>query len=370
MDKNGWNCIRMPTQKPLSKKKITQQTISITPELKERIDNFVIINQEKYPDDKRFKSVSAFYNYVLQKTLECFEKGKSLDDFANYVDSEFKNFFDKISFKATIPYYEEAIKPNKYTNPSLEKLPAFFLTIRRFYMKLMESREIVDIQNTIGRIKNYLVSNNITKEFKIDLFTGKSRTDLSGIFEFAGIYKNLTYDTCKYTSAFFGILGIRVNNIVYSEKDGYYRLDLKATDLFFRDDLAKFERVKLMSENVSHFINYYKIIDDKDFYLWMKLAEDKNAIICFNNEETQNRWFDLIEGEIRKFSDKDDNRLHILKFFEKLHWIDIENENDLYFYIRLSNSKFEAEREFLMKTLSKNSQLSQENGGYYLKDLA
>ncbi|MFX0021340.1 MAG: hypothetical protein ACFE9S_03375 [Candidatus Hermodarchaeota archaeon] len=358
----------MPSQKPLSKKKIAQQTISIAPDLKERIDNYVMEHHEQQPDDKRFKSVSAFYNHVLQKTLDCFDKGKTLDDFESFVDGEFKNFFDRISFKATIPYYEEAIKANKYTNPTLEKLPAFFLTIRRFYMKLMESREIKDIKNTVGRIKNYLVSNNLTKEFKIDLFTGKSRTDLSGIFEYAGIYKNLSYDTCKYTSAFFGILGIKVSNIVYSEKDGYYRFDLKATDLFFRDDLAKTERTKLMSENISHFINYNKIIDDKDFYLWMKLAEDKNAIITFSNEETQHKWFYLIESEIRKFSDKDD-RLQILKFFEKLHWIDIENEDDLFFYIRLSGSKFEAEREFLMKILSKNSQLTQDNEGYYLKDL-
>ncbi len=359
----------MPTQKPLSKKKITQQTISITPDLKERIENYVLENHEKHPDDKRFKSVSAFYNNVLQKTLECFKKGKSLEDFENYVDAEFRNFFDRITFKATIPYYEEAIKTNKYTNPTLEKLPAFFLTIRRFYMKMMESREIVDIQNTIGRIKNYLVSNNLTKEFKIDLFTGKSRTDLTGIFEYAGIYKNLSYDTCKYTSAFFGILGIKINNIVYSVKDGYYRFDLKATDLFFRDDLAKVERIKLMSENISHFINYSNILDDKDFYLWMKLAEDKNVIISFNNEETQNKWIALIENELNKFSDKDDNRLEILKLFEKLHWIDIENEDDLAFSIRLSNSRYPAERDYLIKILSKNSQIMHENGTYYLKDL-
>ncbi|MFX0145664.1 MAG: hypothetical protein ACFE9C_16485 [Candidatus Hodarchaeota archaeon] len=359
----------MPSQKPLSKKKITQQTISITPDLKERIENYVKVNQEKDPNDKRFRSISAFYNYVLDKTMDCFNKGKNLDDFENFVDSEFKNFFDRISFKATIPYYEEAIKPNRYTNPTLEKIPSFFLTIRRFYMKLMESRDIISIQNTISRIKNYLVSNNVTKEFKIDLFTGKSRTDLTGVFEFAGFYKNLCYETCKYTSAFFGILGIKIDNIVYSEKDIYYRFDLKATDLFFRDDLAKSERTKLMNDNISHFINYCKIIDDKDYYLWMKIAEDKNAIVCFNNEETQNKWINLIESEINKFSDKEDNRLQTLKIFEKLHWIDIENENDLAFKIRLSESKNQHERAFLMKILSKNSEILHENRGYYLKDL-
>ncbi|MFX0041142.1 MAG: hypothetical protein ACFFCY_17715 [Promethearchaeota archaeon] len=359
----------MPSQKPLSKKKITQQTISITPNLKQRIEDYVKVNQEKNPNDKRFKSISAFYNYVLEKIMDCFNKGKNLDDFENFVDSEFKNFFDKISFKATIPYYEEAIKPNKYTNPTLEKIPSFFLTIRRFYMKMMESRDIISIQNTVSRIKNYLVSNNVTKEFKIDLFTGKSRTDLTGIFEFAGLYKNLSYDTCKYTSAFFGILGIKIDNIVYSEKDIYYRFDLTATDLFFRDDLAKSKRVKLMNDNISHFINYCKIINDKDYYLWMNLAEDKNVIVCFNNEETQNKWINLIQKDIENFSDKENYKLQILKLFEKLHWIDIENEDDLVFNIRLSESKYELEREFLMKVLSKYSEILHENRGYYLKDL-
>jgi len=139
--------------------------------------------------------------------------------------------------------------------------------------------------------------------------------------------------------------------------------------LFFQDDLAKSERIRLMNENISHFINYCKIIDDKDYHLWMKIAEDKNAIICFNNEEAQNKWIDLIEKEIRKFSDKDDNRLQILKFFEKLHWIDIENENDLFFYVRLSDPKYHSEREYLMNFLSKNSQILHENGGCYLKSL-
>ena len=146
-------------------------------------------------------------------------------------------------------------------------------------MKMMESRDILSIQNTINRIKNYLVSNNLTKEFKIDLFTGKSRTDLSGVFEYAGIYKNLCLEVCKYTASFFGILGIKITNVVCSEKDIYYRFDLKATDLFFRDELAKSERIKLMDYNISYFINYSKTINDKDYYLWMKMAEDKNVIV-------------------------------------------------------------------------------------------
>jgi hypothetical protein len=359
----------MAPEKPLSKKKISQQTISISPALRHKIEEYVNEQHEKNSQDKRFKSISAFYNYVMKKTLECFDKGKNLDDFENYVDSEFKNFFEKISFKGTIPYYEEAIKTYKYTNPSLKKIPYFFLTIKRFYMKLMESRDIASIQNTVSRIKNYLVSNNVTKEFKIDLFTGKSRTDLTGVAEYAGYYKNLSYDTCKYTSAFFGILGIRVNNIVYSEKDGYYRFDLKATDLFYRDELVKSERIKLMNENISHFINYCRIINDKDYYLWMKMAEDKNAIICFNNQKTQNEWMNLLEDEIVKYSEKEDHLLNTLKFFEKLHWIEIESEEELSFQIRLSISKYPQESKYLQDILSRKSHIYNESGKYRLQAL-
>ncbi|MHA2281031.1 MAG: hypothetical protein ACXAC5_09275 [Promethearchaeota archaeon] len=53
-----------------TKKKTAQQTISTSPELKKRIEKYVMINQEKFPDDKRFRSISSFYNSVMEKTLD------------------------------------------------------------------------------------------------------------------------------------------------------------------------------------------------------------------------------------------------------------------------------------------------------------
>jgi hypothetical protein len=355
----------MPLENSL-KKKPTQQTISITPKLKERVDNYVKDHQKKDPNDKRFKSVSALYTYVMETVLDCFDKGKSLEDLEHLADSEFKNFYERLSFNAVIPYYEEAIKTNRYSNPTLEKVTFFFLTIRRFYMGIMDPTDTSSIQNLINRIKNYLVSNNLTKEFKIDLFTGKSKTDLTATFEFVGLYKNLGYETCKYTAAFFGLLGIRVTDCVYSFKDVYYRFDLKATDLFYTKELAKSERIKLMNYNITYFLNYNRVINDKDYYLWMKMAEDKNIIVSFNNEEAQGEWTSLIEQEISKYSEKEDHLYHILKYFERLHWIELIGDTELIFQIRLSETKYKYERDYLLKILSKYSDISELEGNFYL----
>ncbi len=249
------------------KKKTSQQTISLSPELKGRIEEYVMINHENNPDDKRFRSISAFYTSIMEKTLDCFDKGKTLDDFESFVDSEVKDFFEKLSFNALIPYYEEAIITNKYTDPTFEKIPLFFLTLRRLYQSIMDPYDIKTILELMSRLKNYLLSNNLTKEIRLDIFTGGSATDLTGIFEYVGIYKNLCFETCKYTAAIFGLLGVKITECLYSEKDLYYRFDLRATDLFFRKELAKKEIIKLMQHNISYLINYNEIINDLDYHL-------------------------------------------------------------------------------------------------------
>lgn len=360
----------MVSERPLSKKKITQQTISISPALKDRIEQYVIENHKKNSKDNRFKSISAFYNYVIEKTIDCFEQGKTLDDFEAFVDSEIKNFFDKISFKALIPYYETAIRTNRYTHPLFEKNTFFYLTLRRLYLDRMDPYDITSIKSIFNRVKNYMVSNNLTKEVNLDLFTGKTGKELSGVFEYAGLYKNLTIENCKYNAAFFGLLGVKITNFLFSDKDNYFRFDLKTTDLFYRKDLAKKERINLINDNLSYFFNYLRIINDKDYYFWMKLADDKQAIIKFNNEEAKKDWLNLIESEIDKFGDKGEYLLNILKFFEKLHWIEIESEKDLIFQLRISKSKFEKEIDYLLKVLSKKSEISHINGKYQVKKLS
>ena len=348
----------------MSSRKTSQQTISISPELKGRIEEYVMINHENQPNDKRFRSISSFYTSVMEKTLDCFDKGKTLDDFESFVDSEVKNFFEKLSFNALIPYYEQGILPNKYIDPTFEKIPLFFLTLRRLYLSIMDPYDNKTIHELMNRLRNYLLSNNITKEMRLDLFTGGSATDLTGIFEYVGIYKNLCFETCKYQAAIFGLLGVKITECLYSEKDLYCRFDLRATDLFFRKELAKKEIIELMQHNVSYLINYSNVINDLDYYLWKRMAEDKNIFLCFNNEEERENWINLIKNDISKFAEEEDFPLNLLKFFEKIHWIDIENDKELIFHIRIKNQN---EIEFLLNTLSKYSSIEEANGKYYLK---
>ena len=348
----------------MSSRKTSQQTISISPELKGRIEEYVMINHENHPNDKRFRSISSFYTSVMEKTLDCFDKGKTLDDFESFVDSEVKDFFEKLSFNALIPYYEQGILPNKYIDPTFEKIPLFFLTLRRLYLSIMDPYDNKTIHELMNRLRNYLLSNNITKEMRLDLFTGGSATDLTGIFEYVGIYKNLCFETCKYQAAIFGLLGVKITECLYSEKDLYCRFDLRATDLFFRKELAKKEIIELMQHNVSYLINYSNVINDLDYYLWKRMAEDKNIFLCFNNEEERENWINLIKNDISKFAEEEDFPLNLLKFFEKIHWIDIENDKELIFHIRIKNQN---EIEFLLNTLSKYSSIEEANGKYYLK---
>jgi hypothetical protein len=359
----------MTPERQLSKKKTTQQTISTSPALKARIEEYVNENHKKYPTDNRFKSISAFHNYVMEKTMECFDKGKTLDDFESFSDGVIQDFFDKISWNALIPYYENAVKPNKYTDPTFEKLPYFYLTIRRLYFSIMDPYDIESIRNLYNRLRYYLLSNKLTKESNLDLFTGKSKNDLTGIFEYSGIYPNLSFENCKYTAAIFGLLGVKISDCLYSEKDNYCRFDLKATDLFFRKDLVKSERIKLINYNLSQLINYSKIINDNDYYLWMKMAEDKNNIICFNNSKARKEWIDLIEKDIEKFGEKEDYIHYMLQFFERLHWIDIESERELIFQIRLSENKNKEEIQLLKRIFSKLSEISRRDGKFYLKTI-
>ncbi len=358
----------MTPERSLSKKRITQQTISISPALKDKIERYVTENNKKNPKDDRFKSISRFYNFVIERTMECFDRGKTLDDFEAFVDREIKDFFEKISFNALIPYYETAIRTNRYTNPFFEKNTFFYLTLRRLYLNQMDPYDITSVNTIFNRIRNYLFSNNLTKEVNLDLFTGNTGKELSGVFEYAGFYKNLTFENCKYNAALFGLLGVKITNFLYSDKDNYFRFNLKATDLFYRKDLAKKERIELINQNLSYLFNYLRVLNDEDYYFWMRLAEDKQVIITFNSEETKNNWVNSIEKEIEKFGDTEDFPLSLLRFFEKLHWIEIKSEKDLSFQIRLSKLKYPHEREFLLEALSKKSKISNEHENYYVEE--
>jgi uncharacterized protein (DUF2132 family) len=142
---------------------------------------------------------------------------------------------------------------------------------------------------------------------------------------------------------------------------------LQTTELFFRKELAKKEIIELIQHNLSHLINYSKIVNDLDYYLWNKMADAKDVILCFNNDVEREGWINLIKKDLLKFGEEEDFPLYLLKLFEKIHWIEIENDKDLIFHIRLSKMRYQNEIEFLINTLSKYSSVEKANGKHYLK---
>jgi hypothetical protein len=359
----------MTSKKYLSNKKTAQQTISISPALKDWIERYVNVNHRKNPEDKRFNSISSFYNYVMEKSMESFEKGKTLDDFERFVDSQTMNFFDQFTFKGIIPFHEMAIRSNRYTSFRFKQTPRFLFAIRRMFISGVRPKNYEELKNRFNRIKTFFLANNLTKEMSLDIFTTKNSHYANGVFEFIGTYKNLFLENCKLNAAVFGVLGAKITDVTFSDTELYCRFDLKETDLLFKNDIAKKERFKLIEHNLSFLTNYYRILKDRTYYLWMKMAEDNDIIVNFSNKNAREKWINLIQNEIKNYGTQEEFLFFLLRFFEKLHWISIENEKDLEFQIRLSETQNASERELLLEILSNYSKISQDNDRLYLEEL-
>lgn len=358
----------MSSKKFLSNKKTAQQTISISPALKDWIIRHVHVNHQKNQEDNRFKSVSAFYGYVMEKLLSLYKKGKTLDDLEKIEDKKIKKFFDRFTFQATIPLYEMVVEDHRYSPFSFEFNTRFLLVYLDMFKREVRSHNFKDLEIFFERIRSRYAKTNVSKDMRIEMNLGKNNAPARGTLEFIGKYRNLHFENCKFFAAIFAILGIRVTDFIYSPDDYYCRFELIETDLLFnKEELAKKERLKLIEENVDYITNYNRMLDDKDFYLWMKLAEDNEIFISFKNQIAFNKWIKNIEIQLRKFGRKEEFFAKILLFFNKLHWIRIENIKNLSFRVEQVIEKNKKQKHYLFDYLSKSSELSEIEGIYYLK---
>ena len=109
------------------------------------------------------------------------------------------------------------------------------------------------------------------------------------------------------------------------------------------------------------------MLDDKDMYLWMKLADDNGVFITFKNQNVFNNWVKYIEDHLQKFGKKEEFLFKMLQFFNKLHWIRIEYVKDLSFQIEPFIEKNKKHKQYLLDYISKYSEISEVDGVYYLK---
>ena len=324
----------------------------------------------KFPHDERYKSISAFYCYVMENVLNIFEKGKTLDDFNKVIDREIDELYEKFGFKAIIPFHELVFKSNRYTEIDIFSMLNFTLTLRKYYMEGSDPHNLEAFKLSLERMKTAWFSDKLLKDANLEFYSKKEGKYPYAIFEYTAHegYKNLYFENLKLNAATFGMLGAKITDFLYSEKDNYARYDLTLTDLFFEKKLALKERKTLIEHNLKFIINYYRILNDKNYYLWMKMAEDTDVIINFINDKARHRWIENIEKDLKEFGIKKTCSLTWLKFFEQLHWVRIENEIDLTFQIRFSKEENEEEYDFLLGHLSKYGKITQDNGKFYLEE--
>ena len=188
------------------------------------------------PNDERYKSVSSFYNYIIENMLKLFEGGKTIDDFKRVENKRIKDFYDKFTFKATIPLYEMVIESNKYTHFSFEFNTRFLLMYRDFFNSEVRPNNFEDVNLFFEKIRTRYATTTVSKDMRLELFPGKNKQPARGILEFIGKFKNLHFENCKFFAAVFGILGARLTDFFYSPTDYYCRLDLIETDLLFKKE--------------------------------------------------------------------------------------------------------------------------------------
>ena len=360
----------MTPKKYLSNKKTSQQAISISPALKDWIKRHVTAMHKKFPHGERYKSISAFYCYVMENMLDIFEKGKTFSDFNKVVDSEIDELYKQFGFKAIIPFHELVFRMNRYTVIDIFSMLNFILTIQKYYRQAEDPRNLKALKLSLERMKTAWFSDKLLKDAKIEFYTKKDSKYPSIIFEYSVKkgYKNIHFENCKFNAAIFGLLGAKMTDFIYSDKDIYARYDLTPTDLFFMEELALKKRINLINENMRFLVNYNRIVNDKNYYLWMKLAEDNDIIINFTNKKVREKWIEIITNDLKEFGANETFLLSLLKYFEHLHWIRIVNENDLIFQIRLSKDENRETYDFILSHLSKYARITQENGRFYLEE--
>ena len=363
----------MSSKKFLSTKKTAQQTISISPALKDWIKRYVHVEQRKNQEDNRFKSVSTFICEIMERIMVLFKKGKTIDDLERVEDKKakgkkVKDLFERFSFNATIPLYEMVCEMAKYSPFSFEFNTRFLLLYLDKFKREVRSHNFEDVELFFEEIRSQRAKSNVSKDFRLELSLGKNREPAKGTFEFIAKYENIHFENCKFFAAVFGMLGVRVTDFIYSSDDYYCRMELIETDLLFnRDEQTMKERLKLIEENVDYIINYNRMLDDDDYYLWLRLSDDNEIYVSFKNQVAFNKWIKNIEVHLRKFGEKEEFLVKILQFFNKLHWIRIENIKNLSFRIERVIEENKEQKKYLFNYLSKTSKYSEIEGIYYLK---
>ena len=354
----------MPFPKPrrLSKKKI-RKSITLPEYLDDWIERYLKYEREKQKEhgnqiNNEVKSYSSFITNILEKVMNLFLKGKNMDDLEVAVDSRMNKFYEKMSFRALIMYYEFIVKINKYGKFDLKRLLNMFMMYQNFFTggkPITEDDAII----TLNRFKNFMINNNTTKDVMIE------RSGNKYIFQYFGIYPDMHYDFSKCIAGILGFLGIKIDRITHS--NNYTRMDFGSTELFKVDAPALEDRIKLFEYNTAYFTNFNKILEDEeDLHLWVRINESNLPLISFKNIEDGLKLIREIIDDLNKWIKPREFKLKLLKLFNKLRWITHINESKLSFQLLIEKHTTEYN---IIKIIFNESKLEYEEfeNSIYLK---
>ena len=262
--------------------------------------------------------------------MKLFTSGKSLEVLQTLPDRRIQKFYDKLTFKAVIPYYEITINLFKYQELELKTMLNLFMLYRNFITG-GEELTVKDAKEMGDRFRRFMKSNNITKDFIFEVDGRKI------IIQYFGMYPNMHYDFSKWIACLLGVLGLKIESIIYEQN--YTRYNSIATRYFETNEPMIEERTKIFVHNMKMFTNLSRTINNDDrIHLWMKLAKNSESQISFSNVENGVKNVKKAIAELKEYSSHDKLASTILKMFEHFGWIKVEYGEELKIANNLSNS--------------------------------
>ncbi|MBD3342493.1 MAG: hypothetical protein GF353_25560 [Candidatus Lokiarchaeota archaeon] len=341
----------------LEKKRTKTQNISISPYLKNRIKEYIKKKRETNPEDEIYSSISSFYNYVLYNILEILDSGKNLKDLENLPDFDILNFYDKNTFRAFIPFYENVVKLNKYYKGGIEDL---FSSIYQFYDRFREeySFTLADVKKVYDRFEKYLKVNKLTRAMTAEIINDEFH------FMYEGYYANIHHEHLKAIIALMSLFGLKVKDYIYDKN--YARLIFVETPIFNEKKKTLQDKNVLIEKNLDFFLNEARLINDESIHLWIRMAEIYNNIITFKDKNLAIIWINSVIDDLTERKNQYNFKLSLLKIFKHLHWIEIKDSYKLLFTIELTES-YKEEREMLVKILSDHGRIEKKKLNYQFK---
>jgi hypothetical protein len=337
-----------PKPRNLSKKK-NRRSITLPEFLEEWILRYLKYQQSKAQKkgtevDRRYENFSSLTSYILERVMNLFLTGKNLEDLQMIPDRKIQKFYDKITFKAVIPYYEQVVYSHKYQELDIKALLNLFMLYRNFFTE-GKSISLKEAPDMMHRFRRYMKENNVTKDLTVELDGNKF------IVQYFGNSQNIHYDNSKWIASFAGILGLKLTKINYSTN--YTRFDLELTSLFIKSEPMIEERSNLFISNCKKFTNYARTINDEDrLHFWMKLAKNNKVIITFGTVEDGLRYISDIIEDLRKNPLNDKLISMVMKMFHHFGWIKIEDLEEYSFICKLNNNHL-VEKEIIKKVFIK-----------------